>query len=214
VYWEGWNPPELLGTPVINGQAVTSLGLLFINYLCRLTHKSCRLASHFDGFIDPPFKAPPPDLKTPPYVTCNPEITYRKLTLESPTSPKAAPYRFLILATDGLWDELSSKEVVALVSGHLNGLRGSVTKGSITINSLGETQPSRYNGGPSKPNWIFKDENIAAHLIRNAFASTSENSDQLERLLSIPSPLSRRYRDDTSVLVLWWKPEGEGKSQR
>jgi pyruvate dehydrogenase phosphatase len=141
-------------------------------------------------------------------VTCKPEVTYRKLDLDSSDEEQLGKpiFRFLVLATDGLWDELSSKEVVALVSGHLDGIRGSIPKSTLEVKSNGETQPSRYNKKLSKPDWTFKDENIGTHLIRNAFGSTREDPNQLRRLLSIPPPLSRRFRDDTSVLVLWWEP--------
>jgi hypothetical protein len=33
-------------------------------------------------------------------------------------------------------------------------------------------------------------------------------------LLSIPPPLSRRFRDDTSVLVLWWEQDGESRNEQ
>jgi len=157
-------------------------------------------------------RPPPSELRSPPYVTCNPEVTHTKLTADG-SAHMPASFRFLVLATDGLWDELSSKEVAALVSGHLSGARGEVPKKSIAVRSEQETQPSRYNEGPSKSNWLFKDENIAANLIRNAFGSTKENSDQLRKVLSIPPPLSRRFRDDTSVLVLWWEVGEDGSKK-
>lgn len=55
----------------------------------------------------------PPNYLTPPYLDVTPEITYHKLRPQD---------RFLILSSDGLWDELSSKEVVQLVGEHLSGI--------------------------------------------------------------------------------------------
>lgn len=54
----------------------------------------------------------PMHYNTPPYLTCRPDVTYRKLTKND---------RFLVLATDGLWDMLSPMQVVRLVGEHMNG---------------------------------------------------------------------------------------------
>ena len=56
---------------------------------------------------DRPLRDPPSLFKTPPYVTARPVVTHQKMSLPasgSPPSQKAI--RFLVLATDGLWDEL------------------------------------------------------------------------------------------------------------
>ncbi|XP_070686270.1 pyruvate dehydrogenase [acetyl-transferring]-phosphatase 2, mitochondrial isoform X2 [Pempheris klunzingeri] len=55
----------------------------------------------------------PPNYLTPPYLDVAPEITYHKLRPQD---------RFLILGTDGLWDELGSEEAVRLVGEHLSGI--------------------------------------------------------------------------------------------
>src|ERR1700761_9621677 len=76
----------------------------------------------------------PAGLKTPPYVIATPVITHQKLSLPNPDSLEAKPsssLKFLVLATDGLWDELSSEEVVALVGGHFAGLKGTIPKSSL-----------------------------------------------------------------------------------
>jgi pyruvate dehydrogenase phosphatase len=55
-----------------------------------------------------PLRPPPPLFKTPPYVIARPVVTHRKMSL-APSSDSAAPEktkRFLVLATDGLWDQL------------------------------------------------------------------------------------------------------------
>ena len=55
-----------------------------------------------------PLRYPPSVFKTPPYVTALPVVTHRDMSLTasdgSPPSQKAI--RFLVLATDGLWDAL------------------------------------------------------------------------------------------------------------
>jgi len=157
-------------------------------------------------------RAVPSMLKTPPYVTARPEVTHRKLSLPPYANPSAKPkstMRFLVLATDGLWDELSSEEVVALVGGHLAGIKGNVpkaqlpemvrtTSGSPTVNGK-SSEPRRSTEGK----WAFVDDNVCTHLIRNALGGADES--KLRKLLSIPAPLSRSYRDDITATVVWWE---------
>lgn len=55
----------------------------------------------------------PPNYLTPPYLDVAPEMTYHKLRPQD---------RFLILGTDGLWDELGNEEAVRLIGEHLSGI--------------------------------------------------------------------------------------------
>ena len=166
----------------------------------------------------------PPDLKTPPYVTCRPEITHRKLTfLDDKTSSSKSNLKFIVLATDGLWDQLSSSEVVSLVGEHLrrsklsptqaHSLPKSITKQNLADTTVVSTTASGIDGKSAqlvterdknklKGSWAFVDSNIGTHLIRNAFGGADE--EQLSRLLSIPAPMSRNFRDDLTVTVVWY----------
>ena len=56
-------------------------------------------------------RAAPALLKTPPYVTARPVITHRKLDLPASDAPVKgkSTLRFVVLATDGLWDQLTSE---------------------------------------------------------------------------------------------------------
>lgn len=170
-----------------------------------------------------PMRPPPATFKTPPYVTARPEVTHRKLSLPTSTTPSPAStskssLRFIVLATDGLWDELSSEEVVGLVGGHLAGLKGSVPKKDLP-SLVRTTSGSRTVSGKEKRStpkdadgaWAFVDENVSTHLIRNAFGGADEM--HLRTLLSIPAPLSRRYRDDVTVTVVWWEDGREQDAQ-
>lgn len=58
-----------------------------------------------------------PNYLTPPYLDATPEIMSHKLRPQD---------CFLILGTDGLWDELRSKEAVRLVGEHLSGIHPQV----------------------------------------------------------------------------------------
>ncbi|KAI0307037.1 protein serine/threonine phosphatase 2C [Multifurca ochricompacta] len=157
----------------------------------------------------------PPALKTPPYVIATPVVTHRKLSLPKSGLPKekSTSLKFLILATDGLWDELSSEEVVSLVGGYFSGLKGTVSKASLqtlvptTSGSATVQGKEQTRGNARQGSWAFVDDNVSAHLIRNAFGGGDE--DELRKILSIPAPHSRRWRDDVTVTVVWWEEAQE-----
>lgn len=54
----------------------------------------------------------PPNYLTPPYLTAEPEISYHLITPRD---------RFLIIATDGIWDFMTSTQAVKLVGEHMIG---------------------------------------------------------------------------------------------
>jgi pyruvate dehydrogenase phosphatase len=160
----------------------------------------------------------PGALKTPPYVTAKPEVTHRTLSipaLSSPDSPSsdASTLRFLVLATDGLWDQLSSEDVVALVGGHLSGLKGSIPKSDLLKLVPTSTGTAAIEGKSKRRElaegaWAFVDDNPGTHLIRNALGGA--NNHELRRSMSIPAPYSRPHRDDITVTVVWWEEGKEG----
>lgn len=175
----------------------------------------------------------PRNYLTPPYVTAEPEVVTVDLHegvalpsaaasspagrlstlatfLPGPSSASPAPpqaTRFLVLATDGLYDRLNNDEIVALVGAHLSGLRGTHARAKI----LKRVSASASRAGPAEPAhaprqeptrgegdaFSFEDGNLSTHLIRNALGGAKR--EQVSVLLSIPSPLSRRYRDDVSL---------------
>lgn len=156
-----------------------------------------------------PLRPAPASFKTPPYVTATPIVTHRKFSFGDGSSdtPKRLGPRFVVLATDGLWDKLSSEEVVALVGGHLKGLRGVVPKTQL------QTLVPTLSGSPTvegkdkikrnaEGSWLFGDDDLSVHLIRNAFGGGDAFA--LRKLMSIPPPFARRYRDDITVSVVWW----------
>ncbi|EGO27656.1 hypothetical protein SERLADRAFT_360305 [Serpula lacrymans var. lacrymans S7.9] len=168
-----------------------------------------------------PLRPPPQTFKTPPYVTATPVVTHRKLSLppldNALTSKSSSAVRFIVLATDGLWDQLSSEEVVALVGGHFAGLKGDIPKSSLsklvsttvgapTVEGKDKDRSKKEDGS-----WAFVDDNISSHLIRNAFGGGDVPS--LRRLLSIPAPVARSYRDDTTVTVIWWEDGREEEAK-
>ncbi|ORY51453.1 protein serine/threonine phosphatase 2C [Rhizoclosmatium globosum] len=127
---------------------------------------------------------PPKNYLTPPYVTAKPVVTHYRIT----------PSRdlFLVLATDGLYDELSSQEVVTVVSGFLQ------------HHQIAAPPTVEWGSDPlaNKALSLTKDTNAATCLIRNALGGSNE--DKTRKLLGIPAPYSRRFRDDMTVNVLFF----------
>jgi pyruvate dehydrogenase phosphatase len=188
---------------------------LFLALLPTIDTQNASLSQAFKGTG---FRPPPSLLKTPPYVTATPVVTHRTLGLPTPSAPhgSAPSMRFVVLATDGLWDQLSSTDAVALVGGYLQGVRGSVSKAALPAlvptaeGHLGIDGKEKREKEGAKGRWAFVDDNVSAHLIRNAFGGGDEL--MLRQVLSIPAPHSRRYRDDVTVTVVWWE-EGTGAEQ-
>lgn len=142
----------------------------------------------------PERKPPPKNLKTPPYVTAKPEVHFHRLDTRHD--------QFLVLATDGLYDELSSQRIVELVGDQLARPTTPESEASLKLRAKKNTQEA----------FAFQDSNLATHLIRNAIGGGQfENnggevaSTLMLKRLSIPAPKSRRYRDDITVIVLQFR---------
>ena len=130
----------------------------------------------------------PHNYKTPPYVTgifvtneANPEIIQHDISEND---------RFMVLATDGLWERLSNEQVVAAVNSWLDNKK--------------DGKYPRIDDDPS------------THLIRHAFIEPLSIKDhtpaqKLALLMSIPSDQSRRYRDDITITVVLFKNEKNEK---
>lgn len=115
------------------------------------------------------------EIPTPPYLIAKPVVNVKKLELQS----------FLVLATDGLWDMCTNREVVDLVVRWLEAQPDSTKEIKMTPNTVWwKTEPQQ------KPNYTpgfdflerwnkfdvrFLDErtviqdldNVAVHLLRN-----------------------------------------------
>jgi pyruvate dehydrogenase phosphatase len=134
-----------------------------------------------------------PHVKTPPYLTAEPELTTTKIQ----------PGDFLILASDGLWESLSSEDAVGLVGWWLNKQQDGTAKlppdlPVITDPDVPESHSARYGQWGAKKRFIKVDSNVATHLIRNALGGSDE--DLSAALLSLGSARSRVYR---SVLLVF-----------
>ncbi|XP_069724857.1 pyruvate dehydrogenase [acetyl-transferring]-phosphatase 2, mitochondrial [Phaenicophaeus curvirostris] len=142
----------------------------------------------------------PPNYHTPPYLTAEPEVTYHKLRGKD---------KFLVIASDGLWEMLSNEKVVKLVGEHLTEL--SVQKPHLAFQkpvNLGYMHSLLLQ---RKTRGIASlDQNIATHLIRHAIGSNEYgevDQEKLAAMLTLPEDLVRMYRDDITITVVYFNSE-------
>ncbi|XP_065676320.1 pyruvate dehydrogenase [acetyl-transferring]-phosphatase 2, mitochondrial [Hydra vulgaris] len=125
--------------------------------------------------------------KTPPYLTAEPEMFHYKLEKHD---------KFIVLASDGLWDMLSNDEVVELVGAYIEGRQIDLLKERACYYCV-----PNYEDLVSSDNAFAKDENVASFLIRFALGGYDPNN--LRSMLSIPHPDVRLFRDDITVMVIF-----------
>ncbi|KAG8012593.1 [Pyruvate dehydrogenase [acetyl-transferring]]-phosphatase 2, partial [Nibea albiflora] len=138
----------------------------------------------------------PPNYLTPPYLDVAPEITYHKLRPQD---------RFLILGTDGLWDELGNEEAVQLIGEHLSGIHlqapVSPSERQLNLGQMHELLLKRQaRASPAL------DTNAATHLIRHALGTGEYGElcqERLSTMLALPEDLARMYRDDVTATVVY-----------
>lgn len=133
----------------------------------------------------------PNNYYSPPYVTAKPEVIHRKLTYKD---------KFLVLATDGLWELLSPERVVQLVGNHMNGQQSFdpyqlPTDRSINLKELNDDLTKRRVSLSNQPT----DHNSATHLIRYALG---KDHVLLSSFLNADSP--RQVRDDITITVVYF----------
>ncbi|ERS98547.1 hypothetical protein HMPREF1624_05332 [Sporothrix schenckii ATCC 58251] len=137
-----------------------------------------------------PLRPPKYQVKTPPYLTAEPVVTSTKLEA-------GAPY-FMILASDGLWDRLSSQQAVDLVAAWLAGPDPATTPSKRRVR-LSRAFHASYT--------TARDGNAAVHLVRNALGGRDEAS--LAARLAYGPPFSREVRDDITVQVVFFNMDGK-----
>ncbi|XP_050294723.1 pyruvate dehydrogenase [acetyl-transferring]-phosphatase 1, mitochondrial-like [Anthonomus grandis grandis] len=142
----------------------------------------------------------PPHYYTPPYLTARPDVTYHRLTPRD---------KFLVIATDGLWDCLTPLQAVRLIGEHM---KGKVTlhplklpRKNMRLSDINDMLLQRKEGLKIKP----KDGNAATHMIRNALGGTEYGIDhsKISQLLTLPDDVVRVFRDDITVTVVYFDTE-------
>lgn len=123
----------------------------------------------------------PDSYLTPPYVTAEPVVTYHELS---------ACDKFMVMGSDGLYDELTNEEIVGIVAESLR----------LDASGRKDLESPSYRGGRFQ--WTFVDSNTATLLIRNALGG--RDAERTGRLLAMPYPVSRNHRDDITVTVVFF----------
>lgn len=140
-------------------------------------------------------QTPPPHYLTPPYLSARPEVSRHHIR----TSDK-----FLVLATDGLWELMHRQTVVQLVGEQLSGLQQQrpITSGAgITLGGMQRLLLDRKGRVLS----MKEDQNAATHLLRHTLGDDGYGGvepKRLAKMLSLPADLARRYRDDITITVI------------
>ncbi|KAG7660975.1 PTC5 [[Candida] subhashii] len=160
-------------------------------------------------------------LNSPPYVTAEPVITTTKINPENND--------FLVMASDGLYEMLTNEEIVGLVVKWMEKEKMIKPQQSFWNNvwPIGHTEKNKLpevdditNDKTSRkpirkfPNskFLLEDRNVSTHLIRNAL-SNGGSKEHTSMLISIPNPVSRRYRDDLTVTVVFFGNDIRGVNE-
>ncbi|CAD5111036.1 DgyrCDS387 [Dimorphilus gyrociliatus] len=134
----------------------------------------------------------PPYYHTPPYLICTPEVGNHRLTVRD---------RFLVLASDGLWDMLSADKVVQIVGNFLMGKETNTNfelpaddRSLLKIVTLLKDRRARIKHRT-------EDENASTHLIRHALGYDHK---LVSEMLALPEDVARLHRDDITVTVIFF----------
>ncbi|KAK6505445.1 hypothetical protein TWF481_007347 [Arthrobotrys musiformis] len=129
-------------------------------------------------------------LRTPPYITAEPVVTVYEDVKDGD---------FVILATDGLWDFLSSEDAVALV--------GRWTDEHIhnsNHNSNSNKRRTRLTGSQEEIYVFENDDNVGVHLIRNALGGVRREKLLFTLGLEPGVNKAKKHRDDITVLAAFF----------
>ncbi|KAI0180323.1 protein serine/threonine phosphatase 2C [Hypoxylon sp. FL1284] len=147
-----------------------------------------------------------------PYLTAEPLVTTTSVVgppseSASEGSAKSPQPSFLILATDGLWDMMTSEQAVDLVGRWLDWQAGGSSKKPVLPDAsgfgptvLGRVQQCRYEARKA----TLQDDNAAVHLVRNGLGGG--DGELVRGALTFRYPNSRDIRDDITVQVVFFNP--------
>ncbi len=146
-------------------------------------------------------------IKTPPYITAEPVITTTKI------QPNKGD--FVVMASDALWEMLSTEEVVGLVGKWIDNDNAKKMQTTETrpwswfksreqpvLPVLPATPQQHTEQAPDRPSqwglksgherFVLQDDKIATHLARDSYGGN--HLDVMAGLLMLPTPISRRFR--------------------
>ncbi|KAK4503993.1 hypothetical protein PRZ48_004908 [Zasmidium cellare] len=169
-------------------------------------------------------------IKTPPYLTAEPEIMETRLqTGDRPD--------FLIMASDGLWDNMTSDVAVACVQAWLDKnkpmdfleapqhppqswqdvLKPGGPSSNLSVRTPTYSNPAEITGEDDTyydeeercrkwkvdpKHFVVEDGNCGVHMIKNALGG--KRRDLFTGVMSVQPPLSRNVRDDITVHVVFF----------
>lgn len=140
----------------------------------------------------------PPTYMTPPYLSGKPDVVHRTL------SPKD---KFIILASDGLWDIISPLQAVRLIGEYISGKAFlqplKLPKRQIKLGEVEQMLDRRKDGLLKKPT----DKNGATYLMRFALGASDLGNiehHKLAHMLSLPQEIVRLFRDDITITIVYF----------
>ncbi|KAF2502961.1 protein serine/threonine phosphatase 2C [Lophium mytilinum] len=152
--------------------------------------------------------APRKGAVTPPYMTAEPVVTETQVV-------RGERGDFVILASDGLWDHISSEDAVECVaqyvearkSGKFKSLASSEAKADDSYDVVGGkpftlTDDKFVEWQATPEHFVVEDNNAATHLVKNAFGGSRRSL--FCSVMSAGQPLSRNIRDDITVQVIFF----------
>ena len=141
-----------------------------------------------------------PNLKTPPYLTAEPLVTTTKIDPQRKS--------FLIMASDGMWDTMSSEQAVDLVGRWVDWKAAGMPKQQAAPEfdpfDLAPYYDAMWQVEERKI--TVEDENVAVHLVRNALGGA--HHDMISGVLAFKPSRSRTVRDDITVQVVFFGDDG------
>ncbi|KAF3200358.1 hypothetical protein TWF679_000799 [Orbilia oligospora] len=138
-------------------------------------------------------------LRSPPYITAEPVVIVHEGLKDGD---------FVLLATDGLWDFLSSEDSVALVGRwtdeHIAPV-GRNSNNSSNGNSNANNKRKTRLTSSQEEMYVFEDDlNVGVHLIRNALGGVREGKLLFTLGLEPGINKAKKHRDDITVLAVFF----------
>jgi pyruvate dehydrogenase phosphatase len=172
--------------------------------------------------------SPRPNSKMPPYMDAEPEITETDIVRVDPAAAESGKSDFMIMASDGLWDHISSAHAVDCVSSWLEArVRGNgrvsddpqlvrpLLTNSLQLDPGVDVDPSASQEVTWKATpeyFAIEDDNAAVCLARNAMGGTRRGL--FMGLFTIPGPMSRNAVDDITIMVVFFDKVAEGGKKK
>ena len=148
------------------------------------------------------YRPPRPGYKTPPYLIAEPVVTTTEIR----------GGEFMIMASDGLWEHMSSEQAVKLVEmWKVARKNGTIGKGIAKSEAPTGVKGLYDEQKVKEENFVVEDENVATHLVRNAFGGGDHET--LLGLVGAQAPLSRDARDDITIQVIFFEDKAEPTNQ-